>query len=84
MRGIGAANTKKELRELGIQPHAVLCIADLLERTMRESEVDATIASEQGCFRDFQGNVLQTRDDFSHIFHFTTFDVQRITSAQRR
>ncbi len=85
MRGIGATNTKKELRELGIQPSAVLSIADLLERTMRESHV--TILSEQqGCFEeDSQFNARQNCDDaFSHIFHFSTLDLQRIASGQRR
>ncbi len=80
MRGIEAANTKNELSKLGIQPHAVLSIADLLERTMRESGAGAAIASEPG-FQDFEENV---QSGYSHIFVFKTYDVKRIMSAPKR
>ncbi len=81
MRGIEAANTKNELSELGIQPHAVLSIADLLERTMRESRaVGAVIPGKLG-FQDFEQNV---QSGYSHIFHFKTCDVKRAASAARK
>ncbi len=80
MRGIEAANTKNELSELDIQPHVVLSIADLLERTMRESGAGDAIANESG-FQDFENNV---QSGYSHIFHFKTYDVKRIMSAPKR
>ncbi len=81
MRGIGAANTEKELRELGIEPHAVLSIADLLGKTMEESEFHTSATMSEQVFQDFQYKVQS--GGYSHIFHFTANDIQRITLEAR-